>query len=46
MRWHFVDGQPPTSLLCKLGVPELADKWPKDVLGMVGLYKFANSVDP
>ena len=34
VRWHFVDGKPPTSLLAKLGMPELAEKWPKDVVQM------------
>ena len=35
VRWHFVDGvNPPVSLLEKLDMPELAGKWPKDVLEM------------
>ena len=28
------EGKPPLSLLSKLDMPELADKWPQDVLGM------------
>jgi ribulose kinase len=32
VRWHFVDGAAPKSLLEKLNLEELLDKWPKDVL--------------
>ena len=34
MRWSFVDGAPPLSLLDALDIPELARKWPQEVLGM------------
>ena len=32
VRWHFVDGAPPWSLLEKLNLEDLANKWPKDAL--------------
>ena len=32
VRWHFVDGTPPTSLLEKLDLEDLASKWPREVL--------------
>ena len=32
VRWHFVDGAAPRSLLEKLNLEELLDKWPRDVL--------------
>lgn len=34
VRWHFVEGKPPLSLLGALDMPELAAKWPKDILEM------------
>ena len=35
VRWHFVDGRgPPTSLLKSLNIPELLEKWPKDIVGL------------
>ena len=32
VRWHFVEGAPPLTLLSKLDMSELADKWPRDVV--------------
>ena len=32
VRWHFVDGEPPVSLLEKLELSDLVDKWPKRVV--------------
>lgn len=34
VRWHFDGGEPPRTMLAALGIEDLLEKWPRDILDM------------